>query len=207
MQEIIEIKRYKRGIYQVITRADAFLVSENLLAEKHLYKGATIADELINELKAEGAAEICYQKALELMARRDHFCAELKLKLLLRKYTSEQIDYAIRRLVDEKIINELYFAERLVAEKQEEQSKLKIKKYLLNKGCPQDITEQVLVNLELDEKMKAYNALVKKFGKTGEFDYQKQRVKILRYLAGQGYGYSDANAAYQEFVNRKKDND
>ncbi len=199
MQKIKEIRQKKRGIYELFTDEDAFLISESMLIDYHLYKDALISEEIIAEIKQKIEHELCYQKALQLLARRDHFISELNYKLIQRSYLETSINTVIERLKTEKLINQREFARRLIVEKADLYSRVKLRNYLLNKGCPKGIADDLIADILIDdESEKAYQYLSKKY-KRIEIS-QLKRDKALRMLANQGFSYKDANKAYNKFT-------
>lgn len=52
--------------------------------------------------------------ALRLLARRDHFCAELAEKLRKREFADEEVDKALRRCVEEGYLDDERVARRFV---------------------------------------------------------------------------------------------
>lgn len=55
-----------------------------------------------------------YDKAISLLKIRAHHSGELQRKLLMRKFSREQVDETIKRLIEERLLDNSQFAENLL---------------------------------------------------------------------------------------------
>ena len=132
-------------------------------------------------------------KAMELLARREHSRAELKEKLKRRAYDYpadfiEAVldDFAARNLQSDERFAEVYVRSRI----SRGYGEIKIRAEMQSRGVSADITQLALEALEIDWYAKALAALMKKFasGLNAEnMRSQKTRGKMQRFLQNRGY--------------------
>ena len=132
-------------------------------------------------------------KAMELLARREHSRAELKEKLKRRAYDYpadfiEAVldDFAARNLQSDERFAEVYVRSRI----SRGYGEIKIRAEMQSRGVSADTTQLALEALEIDWYAKALAALVKKFasGLNAEnMRSQKTRGKMQRFLQNRGY--------------------
>ena len=132
-------------------------------------------------------------KAMELLARREHSRAELKEKLKRHAYDYpadfiEAVldDFAARNLQSDERFAEVYVRSRI----SRGYGEIKIRAEMQSRGVSADTTQLALEALEIDWYGKALAALMKKFasGLNAEnMRSQKTRGKMQRFLQNRGY--------------------
>ena len=125
-------------------------------------------------------------KAIELLARREHTRLELTRKLRKRELPADLIEQVLQALVKENLLSETRYAEMLVRSR-------------VNKGCgplrifaeAQDVgADEALIQQALEEEAVDWVALAqaamdKRFGRLAKTP--AERVKQSRFLAGRGF--------------------
>ncbi len=142
----------------------------------------------------------CYQAALRLVARRDHFIAELKQKLQQRDYSEVDIDYSLAKLSETGYLNEKKYAALLVAGYRDSESVRGLRNRLLKKGCPGAIIEQALTDCAIDEVSNAKRLLKKRIGRLSGSQIREQREKLMHYLMRRGFDYGVVKRSYQMVI-------
>lgn len=125
-----------------------------------------------------------YNKAVELLARREHSHYELKNKLLGRDYTEQEIEPALIQLEQENYLSDVRFAESYVRLRVEKGfGARKIKAELYEKGINSELASLVLAKIE-DWQPIIEAAYQKRFIKRSE-DVNKE--KVYRFLSYRGF--------------------
>ncbi|MDR0884054.1 MAG: recombination regulator RecX [Oscillospiraceae bacterium] len=141
----------------------------------------------------------CYDKALDLLARRAHSVAELTRKLAERGYSEEQIDSTIARLEDYGFLNDQAYATHLAEKLRDSRgfAPRRIAQELRQRGVQRDETEETLSALSEDfDAGEAIRALLAgKFAR--HLDSEQGRRRAAAALQRMGYGYSDIRAAFR----------
>ena len=97
-----------------------------------------MSDELFN---------LIYNKALDLLSRREHSKREIKDKLLKRFDENDQINQVIEKLVLNNLVNNLRFAELyVISRKRKGFGPKKIAYELFTKGISESISQEIIKN-------------------------------------------------------------
>lgn len=123
---------------------------------------------------------------MNLLSRREHGRAELCRKLLLKEHPREEIEAALDRLEELGLLDDERAAHSLARywATQRRHGPLKIRNSLREKGFPSWLVERAIEAIEVDwaEHARALGA-----SRGLDLDEDKQRQKLLRFLAGRGY--------------------
>ncbi len=200
---INEIKRIKRGHYAVVFDTTTAYATESMLADYHLYKGKQLdADWSFEAFADEYDKRCCYQRALQIVARRDHFINELTDKLKQRGFKQSAIADTIEKLLQLGYLNEQKYAALLVAHYQTLDSSRQLRSRLLKKGCPRPIIDQLLSEAPLDELDNAIRQLDKKINSMSPQQIIEKRDKLMYYLVRRGFDYGVAKRSFQIVVDK-----
>lgn len=197
---ILEIIKQRRGVYALRFSDVTIKVSESLLTDYYLYVGKLLSDEQINQLAARFDDDRAYQKALDLISRRDYFTAELRLKLQQRVFTNSSIEQALIKLTKAGYLDELACARRAIEQRIRSESVNKVRQRLQKRGCPRRIIEELMPEFSCDEVLKAFDTLTQKYRYRQITPDHKSKQQQLRFLINRGYSYRDAERAYQKWL-------
>ena len=133
-----------------------------------------------------------YDRALSLLALREHTEKEIRKKLHDKGCSDDDINVAVSRLLDEGSLSEMRFAESYIRSRlrRNPEGRALLRMRLLEKGTPQDIADEVLSEAWDDESYlkplaACLDSLIRKKGKEGA------RATLLR----KGFRDSEIRAA------------
>ena len=136
-----------------------------------------------------------YNKALDLLSRREHSQKEVTLKLQKKFKNSEEIYEVIEKLVANNIINDTRFTEHYInSRKRRGFGSKKISYELLSKGINESIIDSVLSNMD-DWKELAKKEFNKKY-KDGPSDDFKIRSKQKNFLLNRGFSFEEIESVF-----------
>jgi regulatory protein len=142
-----------------------------------------------------------YQRAVQLLARREHSADELRQKLAQQSHQSSDIDQAIDKLMSSGLQSDHRFAENYIRSRcNRGYGELRIKQELKQKGLSADLIEEGLNVIEVDWFTLASAARCKRFGEQIPVDL-KERAKQQRFLQYRGFTHEQIN----ESLNRQNE--
>jgi len=131
------------------------------------------------------------QCGVGLLARREHSVDELRQKLTLREYLTDDIDSAIARLLEKDYLSDTRFAESTCRYRANRGYGWRyIANELKQKGVCSTIIQQLQNNCEIDWYLQAELAYNKRFTGRQEKDpkaAQKEKAKKIRFLQYRGF--------------------
>ena len=131
--------------------------------------------------------------AMDLLARREHSCSELRYKLKSR-FPVELIEAPLQRLIEESLQSDARFTEAYVYSRGNKgYGPARIRSELLQKGISQNLITEYLFEDDEHWLQEAQRQKQKKFGDDKQLSH-KDRAKLYRYLAQRGFLSSHINA-------------
>lgn len=190
----IETQVKTRGRYSVyVDDSFAFGISELGLIETGLRIGQEIDQGGLAELKKQAATDKIYNLTLSLIVRRPRSRWEIQ-DYLKRKSVDPVAAEKIMSLLEEKgFIDDENFARRWVDNRRllKSVSRLKLKSELKAKRISDEIITKTLSEDETDE----FEVLKQEIDKKRRQTKYKDDLKLMQYLARQGYRYDDIKRA------------
>jgi len=138
-----------------------------------------------------------YNYALNLLSARPYSTQALHRKLIQKEYSAADADDAIRRLVDNGLLNDAKFAEQYARSKivSSGVSKRRLSQDLYRKGIKGDVATAAIANVIADEEIDTA-AIVekvarKKLAQLGDLEPLVLRRRLFGFLARRGYNVDE----------------
>ena len=143
----------------------------------------------------DGIFSLIYNKALDIISRREHSEKEIREKLY-KKFNDHKVsELVITNLIEKGLVNDHRFAEMyIIARKRKGFGPKKIAYELLAKGVSDDISSQAL-NEEGGWRIAALNAFNKKY-KNGIADNFKEMNKQKIFLQNRGFTFEEIDSVF-----------
>tara|TARA_Y100001949_G_scaffold16822_1_gene12053 strand:+ start:24 stop:476 length:453 start_codon:yes stop_codon:yes gene_type:complete len=136
-----------------------------------------------------------YNKALDLLSRREHSSKEIREKLILRFDDIVIINSVITKLEENNLINDTRFAEAYVSSRKRKGfGPKKITFELLSKGVSESVANR-MIDEEGGWKRAAKLAFTKKF-KNGLSSDVKNSLKQKSFLKNRGFGFKEIESVF-----------
>jgi regulatory protein len=148
-----------------------------------------------------------YDKALGLLARREHSRKELKLKLRQGGYEGEESTAAIDRLGEQHYQDDERFAEALVRSRVSRgYGPMRLRVELKSHGLSDARIRQLLDEAEVDWVASAAEQLHRRYGRAGSADYA-ERAKRSQFLLRRGFDAATVRSVTHAEVDETADSD
>ena len=136
-----------------------------------------------------------YNKALDLLSRREHSSKEIREKLILRFDDIVIINSVITKLEENNLINDTRFAEAYVSSRKRKGfGPKKITFELLSKGVSESVANRI-IDEEGGWKGAAKLVFTKKF-KNGLSSDVKNSLKQKSFLKNRGFGFKEIESVF-----------
>lgn len=126
-----------------------------------------------------------YQRAVKLLARREHTRAELTRKLAAGGFAAEDVRPLIDEFEARNWLSDRRFAESWIADHRDQSGVLKLAFELRQHGVPEALIDEVLADQRDSEVVRARCVWEKKFGMPPANPADKARQ--MRFLLGRGF--------------------
>jgi regulatory protein len=185
-----------KGRYSVFVDGKyAFSLSDTALLDARLTQGQELTGEELKSYKQLSVDDKVYGNALRYAAMRLRSRWELESYLQRKQASPDLAKQIMDKLEHIGMIDDLAFARAWVENRHllRPTSRRKLQQELQVKRVPSDIIQQVLQADETTDSASLKEIIERKRRQT---KYQ-DNLKLMQYLAGQGYGYGDIKSALQ----------
>ena len=134
-----------------------------------------------------------YNYALNLLSARPYATRALHRKLIQKQYSAADADDAIRRLVDNGLLDDAKYAEQYARSKMLSAgtSKRRVQQDLYRKGIAGDLATNAIANVleseEIDPAVVIERVARKKLAQLGDLEPVVLRRRLFAFLARRGY--------------------
>ena len=201
MPRLTRITETKRGRYALfLDDAFAFSLDEDTFAAAGLHAGDELTEPAVAEMRRKSDARRALDKAMDLLALRDHAAGELYAKLC-RRFDPHTAAAAVARVGELGLLNDAGFARRRAAELlRKRKSRREILQDLAAKGIDRETAADALAALmpadgEEDPDLASARALVERQYARKLAEGKTQQVMAA--LARRGFSHAVIRAAVQ----------
>ena len=172
----------------------AFGLSEQGLLESKLATGQELESTQVKALMATAAVDKAYGNALRYVVMRPRSMWEVQAYLRRKQIDEPVAEQIIERLTNLNLLSDDAFADAWVSNRRllKATSKRRLRQELQQKHVAERIIDRVLQEDQTDEQTVLMRLIEKK----------RQRyvddVKLMQYLARQGFGYDDIKSALEK---------
>ena len=202
--EVVHIAGGASGEARQIGFSDgsSFFMHREALLEFSVGTGTVLSRLELDEILLRSAVYAACDKAVEYLARREHSCQELVLKLRKKGYDPDTAEAAVeicreRGYADDYRFTEMWIKSRL---KKHPEGRSSLAAGLARKGVPREIVREVLDEVLTDgQQDEALGQALSKYVRTRSADPKK----VLNHLLRRGFRYADIKrhmAGLEEFA-------
>ena len=196
--KITDIRPRRKGLSAVYIDGDyALSLDTQTLLEHRIDIGREFDDEELHDLIESSNERRAKEKALWLISYRSHSKKELRDKIS-RTCDRQSAEKAVERMEELGLVNDRDYAERcaqtLIFTKH--MSKRGAAMELRRKGIESEIIDEVLGDIEVDEREQIQAVIERKYPKIGDEKIRRRAVAALQRL---GYGWDDIKAVIESF--------
>ena len=147
-----------------------------------------------------------YNYALNLLSARPYASSALHRKLIQKQYSAADADDAIRRLLDNGLLNDAKFAEQFARSKMLSTgaSKRRLTQDLYRKGIKGDVATSAISNVidqdEIDPAAVIERVARKKLAQLGDLEPVVLRRRLFAFLARRGYDLDEIKSVVSRIV-------
>lgn len=196
--KITDIRPRRKGLSAVYIDGEyALSLDTQTLLEHRIDIGREFDDEELHDLIESSNERRAKEKALWLISYRSHSKKELRDKIR-RTCDRQSAEKAVERMEELGLVNDRDYAERcaqtLIFTKH--MSKRGAAMELRRKGIESEIIDEVLGDIEVDEREQIQAVIERKYPKIGDEKIRRRAVAALQRL---GYGWEDIKAVIESF--------
>lgn len=170
-----------------------------LVVELHLKIGQSLTAEQQNDIEQQISEEAAFGAATNLLSYRDRSTSELERRLLDKGFGDNVVKQTVNRMLEYGYLDDERFAKDL-AQVQIERGKGRraAQSALYKAGLPQELIEQAIDSVYNNEQSET-EAAVLWLSRKPLPQTPADRQRLLRNLAGRGFGFDIAKEAIRQW--------
>jgi regulatory protein len=176
-----------------------FSLSDQALLESKLVNGQELSAQQVREFKKLSDEDKLYNSALRYVAIRPRSEWELRTYLEKKSSSEEPVNSILNKLSKLDLLDDAKFARSFVSDRRllRPTSRRKLVLELRKKRVPEEIISEAIGD-EHEPERDALTEMIKK--KRRQTKYQ-DKLKLMQYLARQGFNYGDIKNAFERLEN------
>ena len=171
------------GYFAVPEEGSSFFISNRQFSLLGLSEDQELTEERFFSIRHAVLAFRCRDKALSLLALREHSRFELRTKLLKKDFPSSLVDEQLAMLEEENLLSDHRFAEQFVQFRQRKhpEGRFLLQGRLAERGVPRDIIAEVLDTWFSDEDAvdRAVLLAARKMARKGDGELAMRHLRTL----------------------------
>ena len=190
MKKILKFSKGAGNTYKVVLSDETITLYDDLIIKYELLRRHSIKEELLEQIKQENQMLESYYKALHYLSVKMRTELEVRKYLQKKGFWESNIDSAIHRLKEEKLLDEALYVELYVQDsiRLKSDGPDKIKRKLSTLGISKDVIESYF--RDIDDSIweeKATRLLYKKNQSKHRDSGYVWKQKLETYLKNNGY--------------------
>lgn len=217
MPKITQVERQKKNPRRFNIFLDGvfgFGADEDTVVNQRLLVGKVLDQEALDKVLFETEVGKLMDRLYGLLGRRARSEKEMRdyLKTLAYKRKAKDleplsevaIEYAITRLKQKGLLNDLAFAEAWVESRSKKMGPMRLKQELYLKGVDREIVEEVISHQSsvVSEDAAAERLLERKWGSLGKLPVREAKQKGIQFLMRKGYSYDVSKRLVEKVVEK-----
>jgi regulatory protein len=196
--QITSVEKQKRSRHRYnifLNEQFAFSVHEDMLVKYRLLKGEYVNAARIEAIITEDENHKALMDALRYVGRRPRSRKEIESKLKEKDHSDEAIALTLRKLTEQKIIDDEQFANLWTEHRIFSQKKGRrwVQQELKQKGLSKEHINEALANVDEEAELEAAYDTAKKKWLTLKGELYERKQKLATFLLRRGYPNSIAN--------------
>ena len=203
--DFISVIVKKGRLFEVTTnRGDEFHILPKLVKEYKLRSGTEISYQKLENIQQESDGIRAYDYAIYSLTRQAHSIGKLKQKLTRKGFNRDVSHPLIKRLIEEKYLDDRRFAENsvksLIERKPAGRSYLVawLRSKLIEQHLAESVVDETLA--DIDEIDMALKLLKSRRMYLSKFELETARRKAYNYLSRRSITYTAAKEAFIKFA-------
>lgn len=192
---VTEIRRQKNGRYALYLDGEYSLsIDERTFSRSGLIKGSEVTAERLAELEKEAGEQSADDRAMSILALRDHSREELRRKLS-RAVGEELAERTVGHMEELRLVDDESYAEKLAEELLDRRlmGADRALYEMTRRGLDKETSREVIERLDTDPRARIERFLRKKYPQ-GLGD-EKDRRRAVAALSRNGFRYDDIREA------------
>ncbi|OWA33828.1 RecX family transcriptional regulator [Saccharibacillus sp. O16] len=202
---LVELLRRPRNCYRIYFGPHYVTVHESTMIRYGMTKGSFFSKENVFEIIRDNERQIAYAQALNYLSFQARTSGEIEKKLLEKEIDPEAAAETVRRLEEERLIDDASYAQEWAKQRVtgRKKGKVLVKQELRRKGIDQELIEEALDALGDEDELNSAVELAAKKWRTTKGELWERKRKTAAFLMRRGFSSDIARKALDRVLQQE----
>ncbi|NGZ75438.1 regulatory protein RecX [Saccharibacillus alkalitolerans] len=202
---LVEQLRRPRNSYRIYFGPHYVTVHESTMIRYGMTKGSFFDKKEVLEIVRDNERQIAYVQALNYLSFKPRTSGEIEQKLIEKEIDPEAAADTIRRLEEEKLIDDASYAQEWAQQRVtgRKKGKVLVKQELRRKGIDPELIDDALEALGDDDELRSAEDLAAKKWRTTKGDLWDRKRKTADFIMRRGFSSEIARKALDRVLSRE----
>lgn len=204
---LVEILRRPRSCYRIYFGAHYLTVHESTMVRYGMTKGSFFNKEEVHEIVRDNQRQLAYTQALNYLSFQARTSGEIEKKLLEKEIDPEAAAETVRRLQEEKLIDDASYAQEWAKQRVTGRKKGKrlVQEELKRKGVDKELITEALDALGDEDELRSAEELAAKKWRTTKGELWDRKRKTAAFIMRRGFSSEIARKALDRVLSQENE--
>ncbi|GGN90153.1 regulatory protein RecX [Saccharibacillus kuerlensis] len=202
---LVELLQRPRHSYRIYFGPHYVTVHESTMIRYGMTKGSFFNKDMVHEIVRDNERQIAYAQAINYLSFKPRTSGEIEQKLLEKEIDPEAAADTVRRLEEEKLVDDAAYAQEWAYQRVtgRKKGKVLVKQELRRKGIDQELIDDALDALDDDDEMQSAEELAAKKWRTTKGDTWDRKRKTAAFIMRRGFSSDIARKAVDRVLSHE----
>ncbi|CAM4251403.1 regulatory protein RecX [Saccharibacillus endophyticus] len=194
---LVELLRRPVNSYRIYFGPHYVTVHESTMIRYGMTKGSFFDKDAVQEIVQDNERQVAYSQALNYLSFKPRTSGEIEQKLLEKELDPEAVAATVKRLVDEKLIDDAFYAQEWTRQRinGKKKGKVVVKQELRRKGIDPELIDDALEAMGDDAELRSAEELAAKKWRTTKGESWERKRKTAAFIMRRGFSGDIARKA------------
>lgn len=194
---LVELLRRPVNSYRIYFGAHYVTVHESTMIRYGMTKGSFFNKTTVQEIVQDNERQVAYSQAINYLSFKARTSGEIEQKLLEKELDPEAVAATVKRLIDEKLIDDAFYAQEWTRQRinGKKNGKAVVKQELRRKGIDPELIDDALEAMGDDAELRSAEELAAKKWRTTKGELWDRKRKTAAFIMRRGFSSDIARKA------------
>ncbi|MCQ4087256.1 regulatory protein RecX [Saccharibacillus sp. JS10] len=202
---LVELLRRPINSYRIYFGSSHITVHESTMIRYGMTKGSFFDKKAVQDIIVDNERQVAYAQAIYYLSFKARTSGEVEQKLLEKELDPQAIEETIKRLIDEKLIDDAFYAQEWTKQRvtNKKKGKVVVKQELKRKGINPELIDEALEAIDDEDELRSAEELAAKKWRTTKGELWERKRKTAAFVMRRGFSSELVRRALDNVLSRE----
>ncbi|MEJ8302607.1 regulatory protein RecX [Saccharibacillus sacchari] len=202
---LVELVRRPVNSYRIYWGPNYATVHESTMIRYGMTKGSFFNKHAVEEIVRDNERQVAYAQAINFLSFKARTSGEIEQKLLEKELDPEAVAETVKRLVEEKLIDDAFYAQEWTKQRiaGKKKGKVVVKQELRRKGVDPELIDEALESMGDEDELRSAEELAAKKWRTTKGESWERKRKTAAFVMRRGFSSDIVRKALDNVLSRE----